>query len=109
MPTYDVCRADQLVEGRGRPARAGDHYVAVFLDRGRVYVVENVCKHAASPLDGGAVIGHGEGKVPGATESAPKVQCPWHGWVYDLQTGNHLTAFGERPGIATYPCHVEDG
>ena len=107
MATYDVCRVDQLVEGRGWPARAGDRYVAVFLDRGQVHVVENVCRHAASPLDGGAVIG--KGKVPGATESAPMVRCPWHGWVYDLRTGDHLTVFGARPGIAVYPCRIEAG
>jgi nitrite reductase (NADH) small subunit len=99
MPVYEVCRVDQLVEGRGRPARAGDHYVAVFLDRGHVHVIENQCLHASSPLDGGAVLGRGSGKV----------QCPWHGWVYDLRTGRHLTVFGERRGVAVYPCHIEDG
>ena len=99
MPVYEVCRVDQLVEGRGRPARAGDRYVAVFLDRGSVHVVDNQCLHAGSPLDSGAVLGRGSAKV----------QCPWHGWVYDLRTGKHLTVFGDRPGITVYPCHIEDG
>ena len=96
MPTYDVCRVDQLIEGRGWPARVSGQYVAVFLDRGRIYVVANQCVHAGSPLDGGAVHdGH--------------VQCPWHGWTYDLRTGNHLTAFGDRPGLAVFASRVEDG
>lgn len=96
MPIYDACRLDQLVEGRGRPVRIDGRYLAVFLDHGRVYVVSNQCIHAGSPLDGGAVAHH-------------RVQCPWHGWTYDLATGTHLTAFGERPGIDTYPSRVEDG
>lgn len=68
----------------------------MFLNHGKVYVVSNQCLHAGSPLDGGAVSGH-------------RVQCPWHGWTYDLATGRHLTAFGERPGIETYRSWIEDG
>lgn len=86
---------DQLVEGRGRPARAGRAYLAVFLAEGAIYVVENQCAHVGSPLDGGPVIGS-------------RVHCPWHGWAYDLRTGNHLTAFGEREGITTYAHRVDD-
>ena len=93
---HDVCRLDQLVEGRGWPAKAAGRYLAVFLDRGRVHVLENQCAHAGSPLDGGAV-------------RDGRVQCPWHGWVYDLSTGTHLTVFGDRPGVPSYPCRVVDG
>ena len=91
-----MCRVDQLVEGRGRPARAGQTYLAVFLAKGDIHVVENQCLHVGSPLDGGAVIG-------------TRVHCPWHGWAYDLRTGNHLTAFGERPGIQVFPHRIVDG
>ncbi|MBW3651085.1 MAG: Rieske (2Fe-2S) protein [Actinobacteria bacterium] len=96
MPDYILCRTDQLVEGRGRPARAGERYLAVFLVDGEVHVLDNQCLHAASPIDGGPV-------VDGA------VRCPWHGWSYDLRTGELLTGFGPRPGLATYPCRLEDG
>lgn len=91
-----VCRVDQLVEGRGLPARVGQTYLAVFLARGEIAVVENQCTHVGSPLDGGAVV-------------EQRVHCPWHGWAYDLRSGNLLTAFGERPGIRVFPHIVEDG
>lgn len=91
-----VCRTDQLVEGRGRPARVGTTYLAVFLSRGEVAVVENECVHVGSPLDGGAV-------------RDGTVRCPWHGWTFDLRTGNLRTAFGDRPGIRVFPHTVEDG
>lgn len=93
---YDVCRVDQLVEGRGRPARAGDRYLAVFLSAGRVHVLDNECLHAGSPIDGGPVIDS-------------RVHCPWHGWAYDLDTGAHITAYGDRPGLRTYAARIEAG
>lgn len=96
MPDYVLCRIEQLVEGRGRPARAGDRYLAVFLVKGEVHVLDNQCLHAESPIDGGPVV---DGVV----------HCPWHGWSYDLRTGELLTGFGPRPGLSRYPCRVEDG
>jgi nitrite reductase (NADH) small subunit len=93
---YTLCRADQLVEGRGRPARAGPLYLAVFLAEGRIHVVENQCVHLGSPIDGGPVV---DGRVI----------CPWHGWTYDLETGGHLTAFGVRPGIRVFAHHIVGG
>jgi nitrite reductase/ring-hydroxylating ferredoxin subunit len=96
VPDHVLCRLDQLVEGRGRPARAGDLYLAVFLVDGRVHVVDNQCRHVGSPLDAGPVVNG-------------NVHCPWHGWAYDLESGALQTAFGERDGIRVYPCRVEDG
>lgn len=95
VPDFVLCRVAQLVEGRGRPARAGDRYLAVFLVDGKIHVLDNQCAHVGSPLDAGPVI-------DGA------VRCPWHGWAYDLETGTHLTAFGPRPGIEVYPVSVND-
>lgn len=96
MADYTLCRTDQLVEGRGRPARAGDRYLAVFLVEGQVHVLDNQCLHADSPIDAGPVV---DGTV----------HCPWHGWSYDLRTGDLLTALGAAPGLTVYSCRVEDG
>ncbi|HEX2849007.1 MAG TPA: Rieske (2Fe-2S) protein [Acidimicrobiales bacterium] len=96
MATYEVCRVEQLIEGRGRPVRAAGRYLAAFLVDGTVHVIDNVCLHVESPLDGGPVV---DGRVI----------CPWHGWTYDLATGELLTAFGPRPGLRVYPVAVEHG
>jgi nitrite reductase/ring-hydroxylating ferredoxin subunit len=95
VSVHVLCRLDQLVEGRGRPARAAGLYLAVFLVGGRVHVIDNQCLHVGSPLDGGPV-------------RDGIVMCPWHGWSYRLEDGAWLTAFGDRPGITVYACSVTD-
>ncbi|MFN5917551.1 MAG: Rieske (2Fe-2S) protein, partial [Planctomycetota bacterium] len=36
-----------------------------------------------------------------------KIQCPWHGWTYDLQTGNNATTC--QAMLRTYRVREEDG
>lgn len=95
MPAYVLCRRDQLVEGRGRPARAGGRYLAVFLVDGEVHVLDNQCLHVGSPIDAGPV-------------HDGMVHCPWHGWAYRLTDGSLVTAFGDRPGLGTYDAVVTE-
>lgn len=95
MPAYVLCRRDQLVEGRGRPARAAGRYLAVFLVDGEIHVLDNLCLHVGSPIDAGPV-------------HDGLVHCPWHGWAYRLEDGSLVTAFGDRPGLQTYDHEVTD-
>jgi nitrite reductase/ring-hydroxylating ferredoxin subunit len=74
--------------------RVGQTNIAVFDAGGALYAVENRCLHVGNPLDDGAV-------------SEGCVTCPWHGWRYDLRTGEHLTAFGRRHGVRTYRVRQE--
>jgi nitrite reductase/ring-hydroxylating ferredoxin subunit len=74
--------------------RAGGLYLAVFDSAGTLYATDNECIHVGNPLDDGFV-------------SGGCVTCPWHGWRYDLRTGEHLTMFGRRRGIKTYPVKQE--
>jgi len=90
-----VCRRQDVPSDRGWPVRIGDAYIAVFAVDGEIRAVENRCLHVGNPLDDGAV-------------SEGCVTCPWHGWRYDLRTGEHLTMFGRRRGLKTYPVRVED-
>jgi nitrite reductase/ring-hydroxylating ferredoxin subunit len=89
-----VCRRQDIPAGRGWPVRVRDHYLALFDVEGTVRAVQNVCLHVGNPLDDGTV-------ADGC------VTCPWHGWRYDLRSGEHLTVFGRRPGLRTYPVRVE--
>ena len=91
-----VCRRAEIPSGRGWPVRVGELRIAVFEVDGRVVAVENVCSHVGNPIDDGQV-------------RRGCVVCPWHGWRYDLRTGEHLTLFGRRPGLRTFPARVTDG
>jgi len=89
-----ACRLSEVPPGRGWPARVGDRRVAVFRSKRRVYALENSCAHLGNPIDDGAVSGH-------------CVTCPWHGWRYDLRSGEVLGSAGRRPGLRTYPVKVD--
>ena len=54
-----------------------------------VYAVDNTCPHAGGPL--------GEGHLEG-----PVVECPWHGWQFNVQTGERP----ENPNITVACCLV---
>jgi nitrite reductase (NADH) small subunit len=72
----------------------GSESIAVFEVDGRLAAVANVCRHVGNPIDDGFV-------------ESGCVTCPWHGWRYDLSTGEHMTTFGRRPGLRTYPVRTD--
>jgi nitrite reductase (NADH) small subunit len=55
---------------------AGERVVALFNVDGSLYALDGVCPHQGGPL--------GEGELTGAV-----VTCPWHGWQFDVRTGQH--------------------
>jgi nitrite reductase (NADH) small subunit/3-phenylpropionate/trans-cinnamate dioxygenase ferredoxin subunit len=68
--------------------------IAVFNVAGTIYATDNTCPHAGGPLGEGTLLGH-------------IVECPWHGWRYDVRTG-------ERPAnpefkVACFPVEIEGG
>lgn len=65
--------------------------IAVFRRNGRLFAVSNVCAHQHFSL-------LHKGKLEGIT-----VECPMHGWTYDLSTGRAVKGDGM---IATFPVFV---
>ncbi len=55
---------------------AGDQIVALFNVDGRLYALDGICPHQGGPL--------GQGTLEAAV-----VTCPWHGWQFDVRTGQH--------------------
>lgn len=88
-----VCRKDSLLDGRGRSVIVDGLSLAVFLSDDQVFAFDNRCPHRDVPVDDGLA-------VDGC------VSCPWHGWRFDLASGNHLTSFGPRHGLTPYPVIV---
>ena len=94
MPEVTVALVSDLVPLVGHQVRIEGWTYAVWLLRdGSVCVLDNACKHVGSPL------------VDGAIEDGCVV-CPWHGWRFDLRTGEHRTGFGPLRGVGTYPARI---
>jgi nitrite reductase/ring-hydroxylating ferredoxin subunit len=89
-----VCKRSDIPADRGWPVRAGRESIAIFALDGDLVAVENTCRHVGNPIDDGPV-------------EDGCVSCPWHGWRYDLRTGEHLTMFGRRRGLRTFAVRTE--
>ncbi|MGH8918417.1 MAG: Rieske (2Fe-2S) protein [Acidimicrobiales bacterium] len=93
---FVACRRRDIPADRGWPVTIQGHPIAVFAVGDALFALDNVCMHIGSPIDDGAI-------ADGC------VTCPWHGWRYDLATGDQLTAFGQKRGLHSYPVRDVDG
>jgi nitrite reductase (NADH) small subunit len=93
MPRVRLIRADELLPGQGRTVTAGGIELAVFHVDGSFFTLGAQCPHLGGPL--------GEGTLRGTV-----VTCPWHGWQFDVTTGQ---AIGRAACAAQYSTCVEDG
>ncbi len=58
-----------------------------------VYACGEVCAHRGGPLS--------QGKLSG-----PRLACPWHGWIYDVRTGQ-CTFPGRGTRVPSYPVRID--
>ena len=57
----------------------GERIVALFNVGGQFYALDGICPHQGGPL--------GKGRLTGCI-----ITCPWHGFQFDVTTGQHLTS-----------------
>lgn len=72
-----VAATSEIPAGQGKTVEVGGKQIAVFNLDGAFYAIDNICKHRGGPL--------GEGEVDGTS-----VICPWHGWTYNITSGECL-------------------
>ncbi|GAB3382933.1 Rieske (2Fe-2S) protein [Spongiibacter taiwanensis] len=92
----DAGKIDDLAPGKIHKVQHGDLVIALVNIGGEFYAVDGVCGHAGGPLCRGEVI-----------EDEKVITCPWHGWEYDLSSGECLM----DPSLSqkTYAVHVDGG
>jgi len=110
MTVHVVGDAAQIAEGQhcvfdvvGRP-------VVIYNLGGEYFAYLNYCPHQGAQMDKGPVCGTNlasevydyrfgrEGEI---------VRCPWHGWEFDIRTGQSLVRKDKR--LRRYDVVVEDG
>ena len=109
-----VCPADQLGDGDRRFVDVDGHEVGVLNVDGDYFAVLNSCPHYRGPLCEGKVTDALVGEWPGIGERItermagdPAIACPWHGWEFDLESGEHLGDDSYR--VRTYDVIEDDG
>ena len=87
-----IANKNEVPEGTGLAKDFDGKSVALFNLAGTFYAINNICAHRGGPL--------GEGSFEGE-----EVMCPWHGWQYNVKTGECSTS----PSICQkkYPVKVE--
>ena len=87
--------------------------IGIFNVVGEYYAVENVCPHRGGPVCNGQIQKKikAEWKGPGnrieeTFSSIPTIACPWHGWEFKLENGEHIG--DSKIYVKTYEVVVED-
>jgi nitrite reductase/ring-hydroxylating ferredoxin subunit len=100
-----------FASGSRRIVNAGGRSIGVFRMGDRFYGIRNRCPHQGAPLCLGRVLGDAVADVPGDPElsgSRLLLACPWHGWEYDLETGQSFMGV-TAPGVRSYNVGLEPG
>jgi nitrite reductase/ring-hydroxylating ferredoxin subunit len=94
MAEWFVAKAAEMSDGDRRIVSAGRHEIGVFLKDGAFHAYSNYCLHAGGPACEGLMINRvvdliGPDRTYLGQSFADEMHfvCPWHGWEYDIKTG----------------------
>ena len=109
MARQIVGRVSEFPAGERRIVQAAGRSIGVFNVHGTYYALRNSCPHQAAPLCLGAIKGMTLPSKPGEYHWARDgeiLRCPWHGWEFDLRTGQSWFNPG-RTRVRLYQVSVE--
>jgi len=102
---------DDIPPGERKIVEIGGRTVGVFNVNGEYFAVLNRCPHQGGSLCSGRQTGLVMSSRPGeyeVTRSNEIIRCPWHGWEFDLRTGQSW--FDPRAvRVRRYDVSVEPG
>lgn len=107
---HKVAAAADLEDGERVIEEIEGLEIAVFSVDGKYYAVANFCPHQAGPLCEGLLMGRIRGSEGWRLEyddTETVISCPWHGWRFDVTTGQNLQS--DRYAVPTYDVEVENG
>jgi len=73
-----IATKSELSPGKGKICDASGTEIALFNVGGQFHAIDNMCPHRGGSL--------GEGEL-----RQTQVECPWHGWIFDVSTGESVT------------------
>ncbi len=94
MAWQTVCESNDLDEGQSVEFVFRGDVIAVYRHGNALYAIDGICMHQGGPLARGQL-------------ANGIVTCPWHGWQYELASGNHAPTC--KPMLQTYKIQESDG
>ena len=90
-----VGKVSEMKDGDRRIVFVGDQEIGVFRHEGQYYAYSNFCLHQGGPACEGLIMHQVEDVIgPDKTwvgqkfsDSQINFVCPWHGYEYDIKTG----------------------
>lgn len=108
-----VGRVSDFQDGDRKIIDVNGKSVGVFRVSGRFYAIRNRCPHQWGPLCLGDFAPRAVSGGPGDVHmdpGPPLLACPWHGWEYDLATGQSFAGPGHGLAPAlSYDVNVLPG
>jgi nitrite reductase/ring-hydroxylating ferredoxin subunit len=89
-----IARAADIPPGTITAVQVDGEDIALANVEGKFFATQGHCLHLHGPL--------GEGRLEG-----PVLSCPWHGWQYDVRTGEN--EFDRAIQLQTFEVKVEHG
>ena len=90
---YEVCRTSELPPGEKKIVETEKLPIGVFNVKGKYHALASVCPHQLAPLCRGRITGDVVAPEVGEYELVREgeiIQCPWHGWKFDIATGQSI-------------------
>ncbi|MEX2129110.1 MAG: Rieske (2Fe-2S) protein [Xanthobacteraceae bacterium] len=90
MGRHVVAAVGEIAAGERKLVTLEGREIGVFNVKGEFYALLNKCPHSGAELCRGTVIGLAQSDEPGQyklTRPGEFLRCPWHGWEFDIRTG----------------------
>ena len=111
MARYVVAEVGEIPPGGRKIVDLDGRSVGVFHVNGEYFALLNWCPHQAARLCEGKLWSALEGSVPGDYQTSRDgeiIACPWHGWEFDLRTGQSWCD-PARLRVRAYDVRIEPG
>jgi 3-phenylpropionate/trans-cinnamate dioxygenase ferredoxin subunit len=105
---WPVAKVGEIAPGERKIVDVAGRSIGLFNVKGQIIAVLNVCPHELAPVClgrlGGTTMPSPVGEFRWGREGEI-LACPWHGWEFDLLTGE---ALADTRRLRLYPVSVED-
>lgn len=90
MSWHVVANVEEIAPGTSKLVTVKGREIGIFNIKGEYFALLNKCPHQGASLCRGSIVGLVTSNAPGeykVTRQGEIVRCPWHGWEYDIRTG----------------------